>query len=71
MTLDAFGIGPVAELLSKVFGFVVDPEGLAKMKREHKIQVINAAFAIAMDEHDEVAVDLLFAELRQLRAEAG
>jgi hypothetical protein len=60
-------IGAVAELLSRVFGFVVDPQGLAAMRREHILEVINAAFKIAMDNHDDLAVDLLFAQLRELR----
>jgi hypothetical protein len=64
-------IGAVAELLSKVFGFVVDPQGLARMRREHKLELINAAFKIAMDNHDALAIDLLFVQLRELRAEAG
>jgi hypothetical protein len=61
-------VGAIAQLLSLVFGFVVDPEGLAKMKREHKLEVINAAFKIAMDQHDAMAIDLLFAQLRELSA---
>jgi hypothetical protein len=64
-------IGAVAELLSRVFGFVVDPQGLNRMKREHKLEVINAAFKIAMDNHDELALDLLFVQLRELRAQVS
>ncbi len=64
-------IGAIAELLSKVFGFVVDPAGLATMRREHKIEVLNAAFKIAMDKGDAVALDLLFSTLRELSAAAG
>jgi hypothetical protein len=64
-------IGAVAELLSRVFGFVVDPQGLNRMKREHKLEVINAAFKIAMDNHDELALDLLFVQLRELRTQVG
>jgi hypothetical protein len=50
---------------------VVDPEGLARMRREHKLEIINAAFKIAMDNHDALALDLLFIQLRELRAEAS
>jgi hypothetical protein len=64
-------VGAVAELLSRVFGFVVDPQGLNRMKREHKLEVINAAFKIAMDNHDELALDLLFVQLRELRAQVS
>jgi hypothetical protein len=64
---DIGGIGAVADLLSKVFGFAVDPQGFERMRREHKITLINAAFKIAMDNHDDLSVDLLFAELRELR----
>jgi hypothetical protein len=64
-------VGAVAELLSRVFGFVVDPQGLNRMKREHKLEVINAAFKIAMDNHDALALDLLFVQLRELRAQVS
>lgn len=64
-------VGLVAQLLSQVFGFVVDPDGLAQMQREHKLEVINAAFKIAMAKGDATAVDLLFVQLRELSAAAG
>ena len=64
-------IGAIATLLSKIFGFVVDPDGLAAMRREYKIEVLNAAFKIAMDKGDVVALDLLFTTLRELSDASG
>ena len=61
-------IAAVAELISKVFGFVVDPEGLATMKREHELELIHAAHKIALDQNDLDAVDGLYRRLRELSA---
>ena len=59
-------IGQVASLLEIVFGFVVDPAGLAKMKREHQLAVIQAAYEIALDKNDIDSIDALLAELRRM-----
>ena len=59
-------VGLVAALLSKVFGFVVDPTGLASMKREHELEVIHAAHKIALDNGDTDAIDALYVRLREL-----
>lgn len=64
-------VGLVAQLLTKIFGFIVDPDGLAAMKREHELELINAALKIALDQGDETAVDLLFMRFRELSAKAG
>lgn len=60
-------VGAVATLLEKVFGFVVDPDGLAKMKRDHKISLIMVAYEIALDKNDTDAIDALLAELRGMQ----
>jgi hypothetical protein len=65
------GIGAVAELLSKVFGFVVDPQGLAKMKREHQLQILNAGILIAIDQKDVATIDQLFNRYRELSETVG
>jgi hypothetical protein len=59
-------IAAVATLLTKVFGFVVDPDGLAMMRLEHRIEVIAAGVRIAIKQKDLDAVDRLFTEYRQL-----
>ena len=59
-------VGLVAALLTKVFGFVVDPTGLATMKREHELEVIHSGIKIALDQRDFATVDLLFARYREL-----
>ena len=60
-------VGLIAELLTKVFGFVVDPSGLATMKREHQLEVIHSGIKIGVDQGDWAAVHLLFQQLRELR----
>jgi hypothetical protein len=59
-------VGLVAALLSKVFGFVVDPTGLSAMKREHELEIIHAAHKIALDNGDTDAIDALYVRLREL-----
>jgi hypothetical protein len=63
-------VGAVAILLTKIFGFVVDPTGLAAMKREHELEVIHAAYKIALDRGDTDAVDALLDRLRGLSQKA-
>jgi len=59
-------IAEVAKLLTKVFGFIVDPDGLDKMKLEHRIEVISAGVRVAIKQKDYDAVDRLFTEYRIL-----
>ena len=64
-------IAAVAILLTKIFGFVVDPTGLKAMKREHELELIHAAHKIALDCGDTDAIDALYERLRELSARAG
>jgi len=64
-------ITAVASLLTKVFGFVVDPEGLSAMKLEHRIEVVHAAVKIAISKKDYEAIDILFDEYRELSQAIG
>lgn len=59
-------IAEVAKLLTKVFGFVVDPDGLAKMKLENQIDLIHAGVKVAIRNQDSDAADLLFEQYRAL-----
>jgi len=59
-------VGAVATLLTKIFGFVVDPEGLKTMKREHQLEVIHAGIKVALDKGDTDAVDMLMQQYREL-----
>lgn len=59
-------ITAVTTLLTKVFGFVVDPDKFAAMKIEHQIEVIHAGIKIALDKQDCDAVDILFDKYREL-----
>jgi len=60
-------IGQIASLLEKVFGFVVDPAGLEKMTREHRLSLIQVAYEIALDKNDTDTIDALLAELRRMQ----
>ena len=64
-------VGAVAELISKIFGFVVDPDKLAAMKREHRLEVLHAAYKIALDNNDDDAADRVLDELRELSKRTG
>jgi len=59
-------IAAVATLLTKVFGFAVDPEGFSAMKVEHQIEVIHAGVKIAIAKQDYAAIDVLFEQYREL-----
>ena len=56
----------IAILLSQVFGFVVDPDGLEQMKREHEIELLQAGIRIAAAEKNHAVVDALFVRFRML-----
>ena len=64
-------IAAVATLLTKVFGFIVDPTGLAKMKIEHQIEVIHAGIKIAIEQKDYDTIDMLFDKYRELSNTVG
>ena len=64
-------VGLVADLIKKLFGFAVDPDGYSKMSREHKLKVIHEAIREAINANDGVALDALFDELRELRKVSG
>lgn len=64
-------VGLVAKLLSEVFGFAVNPDGLEKMKLEHQIEVIRAGIKIAVDNGDDDAADALFEQFRELSKRTG
>jgi hypothetical protein len=59
-------ITAVANLLTKVFGFAVDPNGFSSMKVEHQVEVIHAGVKIAISKKDYDAIDMLFDEYREL-----
>jgi len=59
-------VGLVAELLTKVFGFIVDPTGLEQMKLEHRLEVLAAGMRVAIAKQDYAACDVLFTEYRLL-----
>lgn len=64
--MPGLGIAEVATLLTKVFGFVVDPDGLDAMKLENKIDLIHAGVKVAIRNKDSDAADLLFERYREL-----
>ena len=64
-------VGLIAALLSQVFGWAVDPDGYAKMKLEHKLEVLYAAHRIALDQRDFAGADRVFQQLRELSAATG
>ena len=63
---DMGDISAIATLLTKIFGFIVDPEGLKSMKLEHELEVIHAGIKIAISKQDYDAIDVLFNRYREL-----
>lgn len=70
MPIDA-AIAGVTELLSKVFGFVVDADGYEQLKRENKLKLIQRGIDEAISKNDWARCDALFGELRTLRQQTG
>ncbi len=64
-------IAEVAKLLSKVFGFAVEPDGFAQLTRERQLKFLMRGINDATEQGDWAAVDRLLAEYRGLRGEAG
>ena len=64
-------IARVAELLSKIFGFVVDPTGLTALKRENLLKLLMRGVDEAISHNDWPACDALLRQYEQLRGEVG
>ena len=64
-------VGLVAGLLTKIFGWAVDPDGFAKMKLDHQLEVIHSGIKVALDRGDSDAVDALFEQYRELSRRTG
>jgi hypothetical protein len=60
-------VGLVAELLSKVFGWIVDPTGYEQLTLDNKLRIMMRGINEAMAKCDWATVDALFAEYRELR----
>ena len=61
----------IATLLSEIFGFVVNPDGLASMTREAKLKWIMRGVNDALANDDRAAADALFGYYRELYAQSG
>lgn len=66
---EALAIASVAELLSKVFGWAVDPTGLEQLTLDNKLKLIARGMNEAIATNDWVACDELFTRYRELRRE--
>jgi hypothetical protein len=64
-------ITAIATLLNTVLAWVFDPAGYAALTREAKLEKLNKALKVALDNNALDAVDLIFAEYRKLSAGAG
>lgn len=62
-------VGLVAELLSRVFGWLVDPTGYEQLTLDNKLRLIMRGINDAVAKNDWAAVDALFAEYRELRTQ--
>jgi hypothetical protein len=66
---EAAAIAAVAELLSKLFGWAVDPTGMEQLTLDNKLKLIARGMDEAIAKGDWVACDELFARYRELRRE--
>lgn len=60
-------VGLVAELLSKVFGWVVDPTGYEQLTLDNQLKFLMRGINNAIAKDDWATVDTLFAQYRELR----
>lgn len=60
-------VGLVAELLSKVFGWLVDPAGYEQLTLDNKLRFLMRGINESVAKNDWATVDALFAEYRELR----
>jgi hypothetical protein len=67
----SMAIAAVAELLSKVFGYAVDPNGYEQLSRENKLKFLARGINEAIAKEDWASCDLLFAQYRELRQQTG
>jgi hypothetical protein len=66
---DLTGAGPIAELLSKIFGWAVSPSGFALMKLEWQLKFLRVGMDIAIEKHDPIRADLVLDAYRKLMRE--
>ena len=64
-------LGPIAELLTKILGYSVDPTGLEQDTRESKLDMLMKGVNAAIDQKDGAACNQLFAAYRELRQKTG
>ncbi len=62
-------VGLVAQLLNTLASWALSPDGYSKMRREDKIEKLQDALKVALDNKAYAAADLVFAELRKLSAD--
>lgn len=60
-------VGLVAELLSQVFGWLVDPAGFEQLTLDNKLRLLMRGINEAISKNDWATVDALFAQYRELR----
>lgn len=66
---EAAAVAAVAELLSRVFGWAVDPTGMEQLTLDNKLKLIMRGINEAIIKNDWPAADALFQQYRGLRRE--
>jgi hypothetical protein len=64
-------VGLVAALLTKAFGFVVDPNGYQELSRENKLKWLMRGINDALATNNLATADGLFNEYRELYQQVG
>jgi hypothetical protein len=60
-------VAAVANLLSQVFGWAVDPNGYERLTLDNKLTFLMRGINAAVSKSDWPVTDALFAEYRELR----
>ena len=64
-------ISSVAELLTKAFGFAVDPGGYEQLSHASRLNMIRRGIDASLEKGDLATADLLFANYRDLLRQVG
>jgi hypothetical protein len=59
-------VGAVATLLAEVFAWLTDPSKFAQLKLENKLEKLQDALKVALDNKALDAADIIYNELRRL-----
>lgn len=69
MTIEGDAVSAIATLLSQIFGWLIDPDGYAKLQTNTKLDILRGAIREAANNKNLPAIDRLLDEYRRLHQE--